>query len=379
MNKKPFSREIILLDDVDKVVNSIVKKMQEDVIYKLKRKGAVIGISGGIDSSVCLALAVKAFGPENVLGVMLPEKDSSPESEQLAIKLAERFKVEAIKEEITSALAGFRCYERRDEAVKDVFPEYDPQTYKMKIGIKQSGLFSKLPPIFKLTIIDKDGRNKEKHLPVKEYLQIVAASNFKQRTRMSMLYYHAERLHCAVIGTPNKHEQEQGFFVKYGDGGADVMPIGNLYKTQVYQLAERWERDCLLLKPDVLSILIGVNDYWHMRNCRYDGTPEVYAGDYRALLQRTREALPEVKLILCEPFILTQTTAVDESWVEPFREYQEAAWLIAEEFGAIWVPFQAAFHKASEIAHPSYWAHDGVHPSMAGSQLMAETWLNAVG
>jgi len=238
MNKKPFSREIILLDDVDKVVNSIVKKMQEDVIYKLKRKGAVIGISGGIDSSVCLALAVKAFGPENVLGVMLPEKDSSPESEQLAIKLAERFKVEAIKEEITSALAGFRCYERRDEAVKDVFPEYDPQTYKMKIGIKQSGLFSKLPPIFKLTIIDKDGRNKEKHLPVKEYLQIVAASNFKQRTRMSMLYYHAERLHCAVIGTPNKHEQEQGFFVKYGDGGADVMPIGNLYKTQVYQLAE---------------------------------------------------------------------------------------------------------------------------------------------
>jgi NAD+ synthase len=239
MNRKSFSRDIIMLDDVENAVISIVEKMREDVNYKMKRKGGVVGISGGIDSSVCLALAVKAFGPENVLGIMLPEKDSSPESEQLAKKLAEKFGIESIKEEITPALAGFSCYERRDEAVKSVFPEYDPQTYKMKIGIKQSGLFSKLPPVFKLTIIDRDGRNKEKNLPVKEYLQIVAASNFKQRTRMSMLYYHAERLHCAVIGTPNKHEQEQGFFVKYGDGGADVMPIGNLYKTQVYQLADQ--------------------------------------------------------------------------------------------------------------------------------------------
>jgi NAD+ synthase len=107
----------------------------------------------------------------------------------------------------------------------------------MKIGIKKSGLSSNLPPVFSLTIIDKNGNKEDKILPVKEYLTIVAASNFKQRSRMSMLYFHAEALHYAVIGTPNKHEQEQGFFVKYGDGGADVMPIGNLYKTQVYQLA----------------------------------------------------------------------------------------------------------------------------------------------
>jgi NAD+ synthase len=107
----------------------------------------------------------------------------------------------------------------------------------MKIGIKQSGLFSNLPPVFSLTIVNPDGTYKEKILPAKEYLQIVASSNFKQRTRMSMLYYHAEKLHYAVIGTPNKHEQEQGFFVKYGDGAGDVMPIGNLYKTEVYQLA----------------------------------------------------------------------------------------------------------------------------------------------
>jgi lysophospholipase L1-like esterase len=148
---------------------------------------------------------------------------------------------------------------------------------------------------------------------------------------------------------------------------------------KVYQLAERWDKDCLLLNPNVLSILIGVNDYWHKRNGRYDGTPGVYGTDYRALLQRTRDALPDVKLVICEPFILTETTAVDDSWVEPFRAYQEAARTIAEEFGAVWVPFQTAFTKASEIAHPSYWAHDGVHPSMAGAQLMAETWLEALG
>lgn len=235
---KPFSKDIILLENVESAVNEITVKLRDDIYHNFKRNGAVIGISGGIDSSVCLALAAKAFGPDKLLGIMMPEIDSSPESELLAKELADKFGVKAIKEDITSALSGFGCYQRRDEAVKRVFTEYDPETYKMKIGIKQSGLFSNLPPIFTLTIVDKKGISKEKILPPNEYLQIVASSNFKQRTRMSMLYYHAEALYYAVIGTPNKHEQEQGFFVKHGDGGADVMPIGNLYKTQVYQLAE---------------------------------------------------------------------------------------------------------------------------------------------
>ncbi|MFZ2340677.1 MAG: NAD(+) synthase [Bacteroidales bacterium] len=236
--RRPFTKDIILLENVEAVVTNIIEQMREDVLQRFKRNGAVVGISGGIDSSVCFALAARAFGPEKVLGVMLPEKDSSPDSEILARELAAKFGVRAIKEEITGALSGFGCYERRDEAVKRVFPEYDPATWKMKIGVRQSGLFSNLPPIFYLTIIDAAGNVKDKILPAREYLQIVAASNFKQRTRMSMLYYHAEALHYAVIGTPNKHEQEQGFFVKYGDGAGDVMPIGNLYKTQVYQLAE---------------------------------------------------------------------------------------------------------------------------------------------
>ena len=238
---KPFSKDIILLDNIESVVNEIIQKLRNDVLHIFKRYGGVVGISGGIDSSVCLALAAKAFGPERVLGIMLPEKDSSPDSEILARELADKFGVKAIKEVITEALSGFGCYQRRDEAVKKVFPEYDPVTYKMKIGVKDTGLYSNLPPVFYLTIIDSLGKKQEKILPVKEYLQIVAASNLKQRTRMSMLYYHAEAIHHAVIGTPNKHEQEQGFFVKHGDGAADVMPIGNLYKTQVYQLAEYLE------------------------------------------------------------------------------------------------------------------------------------------
>jgi NAD+ synthase len=236
-SKKPFSIDIILLDDVEAAANKIIHKLQQDVIHNLKRLGAVVGTSGGIDSSVCLALTAKAFGPAKVLGIMMPEKDSSPESEELAKELADKFGVKTIKEDITPAVAGFKCYERRDEAVRRVFPEYNPKTHRMKIGIKQSSLSNSLPPVFSLTIIDSNGNQEDKILPVKEYLQIVAASNFKQRSRMTTLYYHAESLHYAVIGTPNKHEQEQGFFVKYGDGGADVMPIGNLYKTQVYQLA----------------------------------------------------------------------------------------------------------------------------------------------
>jgi len=237
-SKKKFSKDLIKLDNVEQVVDNIVKKLKEDVHVKLRRRGGVVGISGGIDSTVSFALAAKAFGVENVVGIMLPEKDSSSDSKMLAQKLAENVGVTNILEEnITGALEGFKCYERRDEAVKNVFPEYDPAKHKMKIGVNQRGLNTNLPPVFSVTIIDESNEEFTKLLPAAEYMQIVASSNFKQRSRMSMLYYHAERLHYAVIGTPNKHEVEQGFFVKYGDGGADVMPIGNLYKTQVYELA----------------------------------------------------------------------------------------------------------------------------------------------
>jgi NAD+ synthase len=235
--KNIFSRDIIKLSNVEKAVSDIVEKLKNDVIHTLKRRGAIVGISGGIDSSVTLALAVKALGSEKVIGIMMPENDSSPDSKMLALELAARFNIKTIEENLTSALSGFGCYTRRDEAVKSVIPDFNPLKDKFKIEIKQNVSNMKLPPIFYVTVYFTNGTVESKMLSLNAYLQIVAASNFKQRSRMSMLYYHAEANHYAVIGTPNKHEVKQGFFVKYGDGGADVMPIGHLYKTQVYELA----------------------------------------------------------------------------------------------------------------------------------------------
>ncbi|OQY93789.1 MAG: NAD(+) synthase [Sphingobacteriales bacterium UTBCD1] len=236
--KKHFSKDILIFDDIQAKTDSIINKLKSDVLATLKRKGAVIGISGGIDSSVSLALTVRALGPDKVVALMLPEKDSSNESKELALKLSRQLGVQAIEENLSEALRGVGCYRRRDEAVSNIFPEYDPSVHTMKIGVNPQGISHNLPPVFSISIINKDGSVKSKLLPPKEYLQVVAASNFKQRFRMSMLYYHAECRYYAVIGTPNKHEHEQGFFVKHGDGGADVMPIVNLYKTQVYQLAD---------------------------------------------------------------------------------------------------------------------------------------------
>ena len=208
----------------------------------LRRNGAVLGISGGIDSSVCLALCVRALGPERVVPLLLPEKDSDPVSETLARELAARYGVAPILETITPALDGCACYARRDAAIARVFPEFDARAgYKAKIVLPPGLLESGTLNIYSLTIVTPDGQEKHARLGPAEFAQIVAASNFKQRTRAAMLYYHAELRNYAVIGTPNKNEHDQGFFVKFGDGGADLMPIVHLYKTQIYQLARYLE------------------------------------------------------------------------------------------------------------------------------------------
>ncbi len=206
------------------------------VFQKMRRTGAVVGISGGIDSAVVLALCAQAFGPERVLGVLMPERESSSESVALARKLAERFRVAHVTEDITAVLEGAGCYRRRDEAITRVFPEYAPG-WQAKIGLPGDLLGEGTLNFFHLTVTDPAGHALTKRLPPREFSQIVAASNFKQRTRMMTLYYHAEARNYAVIGTANKNEHALGFFVKYGDGGADIQLIAHLFKTQVYQLA----------------------------------------------------------------------------------------------------------------------------------------------
>lgn len=164
---------------------------------------------------------------------------------------------------------------------------------------------------------------------------------------------------------------------KYADKNLTIYNRG-ISGNKVYQLAERWDNECLALKPTVLSILIGVNDYWHKHNGKYNGTSKVYQDDFRKLLDRTREKLPGIKLIIAEPFAVNKVKAVDDTWYPEFNEYRLAAQEIAKEFNAVWIPLQKVFDEAGKRAPGKQWTGDGVHPSLAGAQLMANAWLDVI-
>lgn len=149
---------------------------------------------------------------------------------------------------------------------------------------------------------------------------------------------------------------------------------------KVYQLRERWEIDCLAFQPDVLSILIGVNDYWHTLTHAYKGTVETYENDLRALLKYTKEKLPNTQIVLCEPFTLRDGTAIEDSkWYPMFDEFRKSARKLSEEFNTVFVPFQSGFDAAVKLAPARYWSNDGVHPDLPGRQLMANMWMEATG
>jgi len=217
-------------------IDRISRRMRKVVGATLRKKGVVVAVSGGIDSSVCAALAVRALGASRVLALILPEADSSPESrtrgEMLCRQLGVRFEVT----DITPILSAFGCYRWRDEAIRSVFPEFGP-AWKSKIVLSGSPLAGDRMNFFKVVVRSPAGDLREKRLPLEAYLQVVAATNFKQRTRKALEYFHADRLNYAVLGTPSRPEYDQGFFVKNGDGAADLKPIAHLYKTQVYALA----------------------------------------------------------------------------------------------------------------------------------------------
>ena len=233
MNTPQLHPEILAID-CEAEVNRIAQRMLEIVGSQLRRRGVIIAISGGVDSAVCAALAVRAFGRSKVYGLMLPETDSSPNSLRRGKMVAEQFGIRFSVEDIAPTLEALGCYRWRDDAMRTVFPEFGPD-WKSKIAIAggRDGAFN----YFKLVVQSPTGDLHEKRLPPREYLQIVAATSFKQRVRKMMEYFHADRLNYAVIGTPNRLEYDQGFFVKNGDGAADLKPIAHLYKTQVYALA----------------------------------------------------------------------------------------------------------------------------------------------
>lgn len=225
--------------DPAQATHAIAEALRQQVGTVLRRSGLVVAMSGGIDSSVCAALAVQAVGPKRVLGLALPEKESDGESLALAQELATLLGIELLVENISPVLAAAGCYTRRDAAIRRVVPEYG-DGWRCKLLAESGGLDSDRLNVAYLAIQPPPpGQEVRKvRLPSREFREIVAATNFKQRVRKMLEYYHADRLHYAVVGTPNRLEYELGFFVKGGDGLADVKPIAHLYKSQVYQLAE---------------------------------------------------------------------------------------------------------------------------------------------
>jgi NAD+ synthase len=205
-------------------------------LARSKRRGVVVALSGGIDSSTVAALCAAALGKDRVFGLHMPERESSPETIVLSRLLAEWLGIDSTLEDITAVLEGAGSYRRRDDAIRKVCPDYGPG-YRSKI-VLPSVIDSSSFRLFSVVVMASDGTQAKHRLTAESYLGIVAATNFKQRVRKMLEYYHADRLNYVSSGTPNRLEYDQGFFVKLGDGSADVKPIAHLYKSQVYALAE---------------------------------------------------------------------------------------------------------------------------------------------
>ena len=216
----------------------IAATLRQQLGESLNRRGLVVGMSGGIDSSVCAALAVRAVGAAHVFGLLMPEQDSDRSSLGLAARWADALGISYAVEEITEILGAVGCYRRRNAAIRRVVPDFQ-DNWRFKVVLPGGRLDSDRLNVSYLAVeVPSSGEVRQVRLPPAEYREIVAATNFKQRVRTMLEYYHADRLHYAVVGTPNRLEYDQGFFVKGGDGLADVKPIAHLYKTQVYELAE---------------------------------------------------------------------------------------------------------------------------------------------
>lgn len=269
-----FSADTLTIDP-ERVTEQIVSTLRAQLRGNLRKRGLVLGLSGGIDSSVCVALAARAVGKDNVLALFMPENDSDPESLHLGRMVAETFGVKSEVEDIGPTLQAMGCYSRRDAFIRELVPDYTP-AWASKIVITNA-LEGEGYNISYLVVQDPEGKQTRLRMSPSVYRGIVAATNMKQRTRKQIEYFHADRLNYAVIGTPNRLEYDQGFFVKNGDGAADVKPIAHLYKTQVYQLA------AYLGVPDEI--------------CRRPPTTDTYS------LQQTQEefyfSLPYDRMDLC--------------------------------------------------------------------------------
>jgi len=233
-----FSKAVLDIDP-GKEISRISEFIRESTFKKFRRRGAVVGLSGGVDSAVVAEFLVQALGKERVLALLLPEKESNPISTEYGLSQAKKLGIETVLVDITDRLKTLKVYEERDSVIRDIFPEFD-SSFRFHVTLPQNLLKKDRISYHSMTIEDENGKRQTKRISAKDWLRISACQNMKQRMRMVELYHHSERNHYIVSGTTNKTEVCQGFFVKYGDGGVDLEPISHLYKTQVYKLAKKF-------------------------------------------------------------------------------------------------------------------------------------------
>ena len=259
-----FSKDILQIKDIQNLKKSLENFIHDQTFEKSRKHGIVVGISGGIDSAVVAALACNAIGKENVLGIILPEKESNPDSQELAQKLCKTLDIQYLIDDITPILDSALVYKIREEIVQKLFPNFN-NLCKYRI-IFTENFDNDWLSIPYLEIQDSENQTHKIKIPLNDYLTMTAATNIKHRTRMSRLYYHAEKNNFLVCGTTNKAEFQQGYFVKYGDGGVDIEPLVNIFKTQVYQLANSLEipREIIQRKasPDTWSFDVSDEEFF---------------------------------------------------------------------------------------------------------------------
>jgi len=255
-----------MLGNVEKLKAKLPPFMKEAVVEQFKRDGIVIGVSGGVDSAVIATLAVEALGPDHVHGMILPEKESSSSSRELAMKLCKKLKIPFSEVPITPMLESFGIYDRKLSLMKELFPQYDPAVHTTNLFLPPGIASQRLLAVPSIRLSDKNGSIGTKRLSAPQYLTLMSLQNVKQRTRMIVLYMQAEKMNYAVSGTTNKSELLSGYFVKFGDGGVDLEPIADMYKLQVYKLAELLNIDKTIISrapsPDTWSHFTSDEDFY---------------------------------------------------------------------------------------------------------------------